>query len=145
MNDLTLKDAETYPDLVGKTVLLVEDEPINVAAMKRVFQRFRLHVLTALDGAEAVELLQKEDHGVDAVVMDTMMPVMDGLEATRRIRAMEHLADIPIISLTARAMAGDQEQCMAAGASAYFSKPVHDIDAVMTCLDELIRDRPTRD
>jgi signal transduction histidine kinase/CheY-like chemotaxis protein/HPt (histidine-containing phosphotransfer) domain-containing protein len=107
-------------------VLLVEDHPINQTVAKMMLTHLGLRVSLAADGAEAVERVREQ--AFDLVLMDCQMPVMDGFEATRRIRAWEraqgHRSALPIIALTANALAGDREACVAAGMSDYLSKPV---------------------
>ena len=103
-------------------VLLVEDHEAALRPMEKFLVSRGYHVLRARDGAEAIRHAI-EDHP-DIILMDIQMPVMDGLEATRRIRGNKETADIPIIALTALAMPGDQERCLEAGANEYISKPV---------------------
>lgn len=105
-------------------VLLVEDNPVNLAVAQRLLTRYGLSCVTALDGKEALELLNKEK--IDLVFMDCQMPVMDGYEATRLIRQQEVTSDsrLPVIAMTANAMQGDKEKCLAAGMDDYLSKPV---------------------
>ncbi len=107
----------------GKTVLLVDDDKRNVFAISSVLQAREMEVLHAENGKVALELLQTQPK-VDAVLMDTMMPEMDGIDATRAIREIVKFHDLPIISLTAKAMKGDREKALAAGASEYVTKPV---------------------
>jgi signal transduction histidine kinase/HAMP domain-containing protein/ActR/RegA family two-component response regulator len=107
----------------GKKVLLVDDDSRNVFAISSVLKARDMEVLHAENGKLALELLQA--HGdIDAVLMDTMMPEMDGLDATRAIRDLSRFSTLPIISLTAKAMKGDREKALAAGASEYVTKPV---------------------
>jgi CheY-like chemotaxis protein len=111
--------------LVGR-VLLVEDHPVNRHFAFLLLKRLGLEVETANDGAEALEWLERSDF--DAILMDVQMPRMDGFEATRCIRQQEALtADrhIPIIAMTAHAMAGDRERCLDEGMDGYLSKPIH--------------------
>ncbi len=103
-------------------VLLVEDHEAALRPVEKFLISRGYHVLRARDGAEAIRRAI-EDHP-DVILMDIQMPVMDGLEATRRIRANTETAGIPIIALTALAMPGDQERCLEAGANAYISKPL---------------------
>ena len=110
-------------DFSGKKLLLVDDDGRNVFAIASVLKGRGMEVLHAENGKIALALLQT--HGdVDAVLMDTMMPEMDGLDATRAIRGLARFQNLPIISLTAKAMKGDREKCIEAGASDYISKPV---------------------
>jgi signal transduction histidine kinase/HAMP domain-containing protein/ActR/RegA family two-component response regulator len=107
----------------GKKVLLVDDDGRNVFAIASVLKARNMEVLHAENGKVALDLLQA--HGdIDVVLMDTMMPEMDGLDATRAIRDLSRFRSLPIISLTAKAMKGDREKALAAGASEYVTKPV---------------------
>ena len=110
-------------DFTGKKVLLVDDDGRNVFAIASILKARGMEVLHAENGKLALDML--EAHGdVDAVLMDTMMPEMDGLDATRAIRDLSRFRSLPIISLTAKAMKGDREKALAAGASEYVTKPV---------------------
>jgi HAMP domain-containing protein/signal transduction histidine kinase/ActR/RegA family two-component response regulator len=110
-------------DPSGAKVLLVDDDTRNLFAMRTVLEAHGVHVLHAANGREAIELLEREPD-LDLVFMDTMMPEMDGLTATREIRERLGLSELPIVSLTAKAMKGDREKALAAGASDYVTKPV---------------------
>ena len=109
--------------LSGKKVLLVDDDARNVFALVSVLERYKMEVLTAEDGKECLETLESAQN-LDLVIMDMMMPVMDGYEATREIRKIDRFKELPIVALTAKAMKGDREKCIDAGASDYISKPV---------------------
>jgi CheY-like chemotaxis protein len=110
-------------DFGGLKVLLVDDDMRNLFAIRTVLEARGIVVLHAENGRLALELLQGGGD-VDLVLMDTMMPEMDGLTATRAIRAISRFQSLPIISLTAKAMMGDREKALAAGASDYVTKPV---------------------
>ncbi len=110
-------------DLTGTKVLLVDDDTRNLFAMRTVLEARGVRVLHALNGKEALELLERNSD-LDLVFMDTMMPEMDGLTATSEIRERLALDQLPIVSLTAKAMKGDREKALAAGASDYVTKPV---------------------
>jgi PAS domain S-box-containing protein len=109
--------------LAGVAVLLVEDNPLNQQLVRTLLERVGVKVTVAENGAEAIEALAGAA-SFDAVLMDVQMPVMDGLTATRRIRADARFAGLPIIATTAHAMADDREECLAAGMQDYLSKPI---------------------
>jgi CheY-like chemotaxis protein len=111
-------------DLVGKTVLLVDDDARNIFALSSVLERRGMHVLSATTGNEAIELLDSTP-GVAIVLMDIMMPEMDGYQTMQVIRDKPTFRRLPIIALTAKAMKGDREKCLEAGASDYLAKPVN--------------------
>lgn len=111
-------------ELKDKVVLIVDDDDRNIFALSCYLEGLGITVHTAGSGIEALDLLQ-ENHQIELVLMDMMMPEMDGFEAIRRIRASEASSGLPVISVTASAMLGDREKCLAAGASEYVSKPVN--------------------
>ncbi len=103
-------------------LLLVEDNEMNRDMLSRRLIRKGYEILLALDGAEAVAITTRESP--DLVLMDMSLPVMDGWEATRRLKAQEGTQSIPVIGLTAHAMSGDREACLAAGCDDFDTKPV---------------------
>ena len=102
-------------DLVGKTVLLVDDDARNIFALSSVLERRGMNVLTATTGNEAIALVESTP-GLAIVLMDIMMPQMDGYQTMQVIRANPDFRRLPIIALTAKAMKGDRENCLEAGA-----------------------------
>lgn len=107
----------------GKKILLVDDDVRNVFALSSMLENYRMDVMFAENGREALELLEQH-RDFDLILMDMMMPEMDGYEAMRRIRAMPEFRKIPIIALTAKAMKEDRVKCIEAGASDYMKKPI---------------------
>jgi CheY-like chemotaxis protein len=110
--------------LAGKTVLLVDDDARNIFALSSVLERRAMRVLTATTGSEAIALLDANP-GAAIVLTDIMMPGMDGYETIRLIRGNPLFGRLPIVALTAKAMKGDREKCLEAGASDYLAKPVN--------------------
>jgi CheY-like chemotaxis protein len=117
---------------VGRKILLADDDMRNIFALSAVLEDSGFKIEIATNGREAIEKLESAT-GIELVLMDVMMPEMDGIEATRRIRQQSKWANLPIIAVTAKAMQGDREQCLAAGANDYISKPV-DIDKLLSLI-----------
>jgi hypothetical protein len=109
--------------LAGRTVLIVDDDVRNIFAMTSLLERHQMKVVAAENGREALECLRAHPE-VEAVLMDIMLPEMDGYETTRAIRRMPDRCNLPILALTAKAMKRDREKCIEAGASDYVAKPV---------------------
>ena len=110
--------------LVNRKVLIVDDDVRNVFALTGALEQHGMTVLNAEDGREGIEVLQ-ENPDIEAVLMDIMMPGLDGYDTIRIIRGLEQFRELPIIAVTAKAMKGDREKCIAAGASDYIAKPVN--------------------
>ncbi|HEY2349122.1 MAG TPA: response regulator, partial [Puia sp.] len=118
--------------LTNKTVLIVDDDVRNLFALTTAFERYNMKVLTAESGQEAIDILGENKH-VDMLLMDIMMPAMDGYETTQKIRREHQNNNLPIIAVTAKAMKGDREKCIEAGASDYITKPVK-IDQLLSLM-----------
>ena len=116
----------------GKNILLVDDDIRNVFAVTGALEDYEMNVITASNGQEAVDIL-KENDDIDLVLMDIMMPVMDGYAAMREIRKIDKLKKLPIIALTAKAMPGDKDMCLEAGANDYLAKPLN-IDRLISMM-----------
>ena len=117
---------------MGKTILIVEDEPRNLKLFRDLLQRFGFVTVEATDGEQGVELARTRKP--DLILMDIMMPKMDGLEATRLLKADAETKHIPIIALTSYAMKGDRERTLAAGCDEYIAKPV-DIQELLEAVE----------
>jgi CheY-like chemotaxis protein len=110
--------------LADRKILIVDDDVRNVFALTGALEQCGMTVLNAEDGKEGIEVLQRSPD-VEAVLMDIMMPGLDGYDTIRIIRGLEQFRHLPIIAVTAKAMKGDREKCIAAGASDYIAKPVN--------------------
>jgi CheY-like chemotaxis protein len=118
--------------LSHKNILVVDDDVRNLFALTTVFERFNINVITAESGKEAIQLLN-ENPKIDMVLMDIMMPEMDGYETTQKIRREHKNSTLPIIAVTAKAMKGDRQKCIEAGASDYITKPLK-IDQLLSLM-----------
>jgi signal transduction histidine kinase/HAMP domain-containing protein/ActR/RegA family two-component response regulator len=122
-----------YPILRGKKVLIVDDDVRNVFAITSILELYGLAVVHAPDGRKGVDMLEASDD-IDLVLMDVMMPEMDGHATMTAIRAMPRFASLPVIAVTARAMQGDRDKSLSAGASDYVTKPV-DTEGLLACME----------
>jgi CheY-like chemotaxis protein len=122
----------TDPVLAGKKVLVIDDDVRNIFSLTSLLERHQMDVMFAENGHDGIELL-KDTADVDAILVDIMMPEMDGYETMREIRKMRRFKSTPIIALTAKAMKGDRDKCVEAGASDYVSKPA-DVDRLLSLL-----------
>ena len=118
--------------LENKTVLIADDDVRNIYSLTKALEAHKMTVITATDGKDALEQLKKNPK-VNIILMDMMMPEMDGYDATREIRKMPQYRNLPVLAITAKAMYADREKCIQAGASDYISKPV-DIDQLTSLL-----------
>jgi len=110
-------------ELKDKSVLIVDDDERNRYALSSYLDMLEMKVFTANDGESALHIL-RSGKLIDLVLLDIMMPVMDGYEVLRQVRSDDSLKDIPVIAVTAKAMNGDEKKCLAAGATDYIPKPI---------------------
>ncbi|MES2628992.1 MAG: response regulator [Bacteroidota bacterium] len=118
------------------TLLIVDDDPRNVFALKATLKARKYTVITSTSAVEALDILNR-DKSIDMVLLDMMMPEMDGYEALASLRGNPEFEHLPVIAVTAQAMTGDREKCLEAGASAYLSKPI-DVDKLVILLDQFL-------
>jgi two-component system, cell cycle response regulator DivK len=116
-----------------RTILIIDDDNRNIFALTAVLKAKGFVVVSALSAKEGIQLLQT-NRGIKVVLLDMMMPDMDGYEALRLIRNNEKLKNIPVVAVTAQAMVGDREKCLEAGADDYVSKPI-DVDFLLRILN----------
>jgi len=124
--------ARTLPELAGAKVLIVDDDIRNIFSLTSVLESHDVEVLHAERGRDGILILEQTP-GVDVALIDIMMPEMDGYETMQQIRKLPELADLPLIAVTAKAMKGDRQKCLDAGASDYIAKPV-DIELLLALL-----------
>lgn len=124
---------ESDLSLEGKRILIVDDDVRNIFAITSYLEVYGMDIMYAENGKEALDILEREHEDMDIVLMDIMMPEMDGYTAIRKIRETECMKDLPVIALTAKAMKGDKEECLRIGASDYISKPV-DTDKLVSLM-----------
>ena len=117
----------------GKFILLIDDDSRNIFALTAVLKAKGFQILSASSAIQGIELL-KSNKGIKVVLLDMMMPDMDGYETLRHIRNDASIADVPVIAVTAQAMVGDREKCLEAGANEYVSKPI-DVDFLLQVLN----------
>lgn len=120
-----------------KEILIIDDDNKNIFALSAVLKARNYNCIAALSAREGLEMLA-ENKNISVVLMDMMMPQMDGYEAIAQIKNDEKLSGIPVIAITAQAMMGDREKCMAAGADGYLSKPVN-VDELLILLNDLMK------
>ncbi|HJV51355.1 MAG TPA: response regulator, partial [Noviherbaspirillum sp.] len=125
--------------LAGRKVLVVDDDLRNIFALSSALEQQEMTVLYAENGRDGIEVLQSAP-GIEIVLMDVMMPEMDGYDTIRAIRRIPRFKSLPIIALTAKAMKGDRDKCIAAGASDYITKPV-DIGQLLSLLREWLHEQ----
>ena len=118
--------------LSGKKILITDDDVRNIFSLTKVLEKYKVEVVLAMDGKQALEQM-KEHPDIDVILMDMMMPEMDGYQTIREIRKQPKLSRLPIIAVTAKSMIGEREKCIEAGASDYISKPV-DTDQLLSLL-----------
>jgi CheY-like chemotaxis protein len=124
--------AKALPELAGAKVLIVDDDIRNIFSLTSVLESHDVEVLHAERGKDGILILEQTP-GVDVALIDIMMPEMDGYETMQQIRERPELADLPLIAVTAKAMKGDRQKCLDAGASDYIAKPV-DIELLLALL-----------
>ncbi|MDQ6531357.1 response regulator [Flavobacterium sp. LHD-85] len=125
--------------LFEKKVLIVDDDVRNIYSLSKALEAFKMNVITAFDGKEAIKILN-ENPDTDVVLLDMMMPNMDGYETAEKIRSNPKFLNLAVIAVTAKAMTGDREKCIKAGASDYITKPV-DVDQLLSLLRVWLYDK----
>lgn len=123
--------------LEGKKVLIVDDDVRNIFALSNYLETIGLDILTTESGASALDILFGEEQQIAIVLLDMMMPEIDGFEVLEKVRGNKTTSSLPVISVTAKAMKGDREKCLEAGATEYVSKPV-DINELVDKMSRVI-------
>ncbi|MDH6251117.1 CheY-like chemotaxis protein [Chryseobacterium sp. H1D6B] len=121
---------------MNKKILIVDDDPRNIFALKLTLKARGYQMESCIMAEEAIQFLQ-DDHQIDVVLMDMMMPEMDGYEAVKIIRNTPSISQVPIIAVTAQAMPEDRQKCLDAGAQDYVTKPI-DVDQLITAIEKLV-------
>jgi HAMP domain-containing protein/signal transduction histidine kinase/ActR/RegA family two-component response regulator len=134
---------EASAGLAGKKVLIVDDDIRNVFALASALEMHGMEVIHAGSGKEGIDLL-KRSQDINVVLMDVMMPGLDGIDTIRIVRQIDRYKDLPIVAVTAKAMAGDRERCIEAGASDYVAKPVN-MDVLLAILWRAVQDVPAHE
>ena len=131
-----LPAAGPHHALRGRRVLIIDDDVRNVFAITSILELYGLSVIHAPDGRKGIDILLAGDD-IDLVLLDVMMPEMDGYATTAAIRQLPRFADLPVIAVTARAMPEDRVKSLASGASDYVTKPV-DTEELLTCMERCL-------
>ena len=126
------EEQKADPILAGKKALIIDDDVRNIFSMTSLLERHHMEVTFAENGRDGIDILKNAEQ-LDVVLVDVMMPDMDGYETMQEIRKLRKFKTIPMIALTAKAMKGDREKCIEAGASDYISKPA-DVDRLLSLL-----------
>ena len=123
---ILVEDSDKFDSdlLVEKNILIVDDDSRNIFTLSSVLQEMGADTFSALNGEEACRLLEEESEEIDIILMDIMMPVMDGLDAIKKIKKDDRYKHIPIIAITAKTMKEDKQRCFEAGANDYLAKPI---------------------
>src|SRR4030095_13239244 len=127
-----IENLRSKKDVLSNKTILVDDDVRNLFALTTAFEKYNIQTITAESGQEAMNILGEKPH-IDMVLMDIMMPEMDGYETTQKIRREHMNTTLPIIAVTAKAMKGDREKCIEAGASDYITKPLK-IDQLLSLM-----------
>lgn len=121
-----------------KKILIIDDDTRNIFALKAVLNARGIECTTATSAEEGLEILNAASNDIGIILMDMMMPDMDGYQAISELRKSHQFGKTPVVAVTAQAMLGDKEKCLAAGADAYISKPIN-VDSLMGVLDNYFK------